>query len=629
VPRHRVSARLAAVAIGVSALAACTTPVHSDPANAPNAVVSSLDRIRDKQARLGGPDACLEDAYCAAGLTRAYGVQFGSGTIAFATPGATVGALAAGAVDIGALPATAVEVSDPRVTVLRDDLRMQPADNVVPIVAARSSSPALADAVDAVSATLDAAGLQAIDQVVAGGSAPEVAASDWLTHHPALDPVGPPAGTPALVVGARPDAESTALADLYAGALTRMGWAATVAPVANRWQELQALEAGQVGLVPDLTADLLQVVSGYTGDASSNQFRNLALLRSALADLGLLAYEPAPATTGDAFVVASPVASSLGLTTLSDLARASGAHPVAAPPPPPLTKAELAADTEGPARPVRPTLGVGSAGAPVESVQARLTALGYAATATGTYDEATRRAVEAFQADAGLVTTGAVDPATARVLASSKAPRSSGHLAPFPGDVNSVRPPSANSTVYLLFADAPSSDTVAIINALAQVGGQATFFAEESAVASEPETLRQIRAAGDAVGITAWPHNSASPIAADALTRTISATQVAVSSVDGVTPTCLLPPYGSSDPASRARATSLGVHVVLWDVDPQDWRLPGAAAIAHDVIDAVRPGSLVLLHDDGAEGGQTVAALAQVLQTLRRIGYTFSAVPGC
>jgi peptidoglycan/xylan/chitin deacetylase (PgdA/CDA1 family)/glycine betaine/choline ABC-type transport system substrate-binding protein len=622
-------ARLVAVGVAACAVAACTTPVRPDPANVPNAVVSSLDRIRDAQARFGGPAACLEDAYCAAGLSRAYGVQFASGTISFATPAATVGAIAAGAVDIGALPATAVETSDPRITVLRDDLRMQPANNVVPVVSGHAASAALAEAVDDVSATLDDAGLQAIDQAVAGGSAPELAASDWLTHHPALDAVPPPPGTAGVVVGARPDPQGTALADLYAGALARTGWPVTVTPVANRMQELQALAQGTVGLVPDLTADLLQVVTGYTGEASADQFHNLVLLRAALADLGVLAYEPAPATADDVFVVSAGVASSLRLATLSDLARAGGAHPLPAPAPPPLTKVQLAADTEGPARPVRPTLGVGAAGAQVDAVQARLTALGYAAPATGAFDEATRRAVQAFQADAGLLTTGAVDPATARALGGARPPHASGRPAPLPGDVNSVRPPAANKAVYLLFAGAPSSDTVAIINALAQVGGQATFFADEGAVAAEPETLRQVRAAGDGVGITAWPHNSASPVAADVLTRTLSSTQVAVSSVDGVTPTCLLPPYGSSDPASRARAASLGLHVVLWDVDPQDWRLPGAAVIAHDVISSVRPGSLVLLHDDGEEGGQTVAALGQVLRTLHRSGYTFAAVPGC
>src|SRR5579862_716329 len=163
----------------MAALAACTTPVHSDPANAPNALVSSLDRIRDAQARLGGPAACLEDAYCVPGLSRTYGIQLGSGAIAFDTPAATVGALAAGAIDVGVLPANAVEASDPRVTVLRDDRAMQPADNVVPVVSGRASTPTLAEAVDSVSATLDDAGLETIDQAVAGGSAPELAVTDW------------------------------------------------------------------------------------------------------------------------------------------------------------------------------------------------------------------------------------------------------------------------------------------------------------------------------------------------------------------------------------------------------------------------------------------------------------------
>ncbi len=615
-------------------VAACTTPVHRDPANAPNALVSSLDRIRDAQARLGGPGSCLEDAYCAAGLTRAYGIQLGSGTIAFGTPAATVSAIAAGAIDIGALPGSAVEVSDPRVTVLRDDKGMQPVDNVVPVVSGRVATSTLADAVDGVSATLDNAGLQAIDQALTAGSAPDLVATDWLAHHLVVDPVAPPPGAPEVVIGARPDAESTALADIYAGALAHMGWATSTQSLVSRWQELQALEQGAVGLVPDLTADLLQVLTGYTGVASSNQVENLVLLRAALADLGLLAYAPAPATSGEAFVVSSAVASALKLSTLSDLARAGGGHPTGPPPPPTLTEAELAADTEGPARAPRPTLGVGSHGTQVAAVQTRLAALGYGVTRSGTFDEGTRRAVAAFQADAGLITTGAVDPATARALNAARAPRSSGRPVPLPGDVNSVRPPAVVNgapygTVYLLFSGAPSSDTAAIINELAQFGAKATFFGEESAVASQPETLREVLAAGDAVGITAWPHNGTSPVAGDALARTLSATQVAVSSVDGVTPTCYLPPYGSSDPGSRARATSLGLHVVLYDLDPQDWRLPGATTLAGEVIDWAHPGSLVLLHDDGGERGETLAALRQVLQTLTRLGYNFASVPGC
>jgi peptidoglycan/xylan/chitin deacetylase (PgdA/CDA1 family) len=101
-----------------------------------------------------------------------------------------------------------------------------------------------------------------------------------------------------------------------------------------------------------------------------------------------------------------------------------------------------------------------------------------------------------------------------------------------------------------------------------------------------------------------------------------------VSSVDGVTPTCLLAPYGSSDAASRARATSLGLRVVLWDLDPQDWRRPGPDAIASDLLLSARPGATVLLHD-GGDGGETVTALGRVLPELMRLGYNFAAIPGC
>ncbi|HWW44669.1 MAG TPA: polysaccharide deacetylase family protein, partial [Acidimicrobiia bacterium] len=641
--RHRKSiARTPVVALSVVAFAAasCTTPsTRTDPPNAPNAVVSSLDRLRDSQTRLGGPPSCLEDVWCAAGLTRVYGLQLGSGTIAFDTPAATVGALTAGAIDIAALPESAVETADPGVAVLRDDRAVQPADNVVPVVSGKLAAavgPSLARAVDALSATLDDAGLNGIERALAGGSPSELAAADWLNHHPVLSPTPPPAGAPHIVVGARPDPTGTTLAYIYAGALVRDGWSASVRPVASRLEELAGLERGQLGLTPDFTAELLQVISGYQGTASPDQFRNLVLLRSGLADLGIVAYEPAPAKHSTVFAVSRAVASTWSLATLSDLARVSGSHPPFATPPAPLTRAERATDNEGPLHSLPVTLGVGSSGPAVETVQTRLIALGYTnVTATGAFDEATRRAVAALQADVGLITDGAVDPATARALRAAKpGVHAAGRPAPAPGDPNTLRPPSevggsAPRAIYLMFADGPSDYTAEITSVLARFGAKATFFAENGAVASEPETLREVMAAGDAVGISMWPHNAVSAIAQDALARTASATQIAVSSVDGVTPTCVLAPYGSTDAASRQRAASLGLRVALWDLDPQDWRLPGAAAIASDVINSARPGSMVLLHDGGGDRTQTVAALNEIVATLTQLGYTFAAIPGC
>ena len=145
-------------------------------------------RIRDGQARLGGSSACLQSAYCAAGCHPVYGINLGSGGIELETPEAIVEALSAGAIDVGALPSTAVEAADPRITILTDDRGLQPADNIIPVgpsgALVSTGGPALTAAVDLVSATLDQAGLDAVEQALAGGAPPDLAAQAWLQGHP-------------------------------------------------------------------------------------------------------------------------------------------------------------------------------------------------------------------------------------------------------------------------------------------------------------------------------------------------------------------------------------------------------------------------------------------------------------
>jgi peptidoglycan-N-acetylglucosamine deacetylase len=630
--------RLGRLILPVAVLAACTgSPVKPDPANAPNSVVASLDRIRQGQTRLGGPTSCLDGEYCAAGLSRVYGINLGAGGLGIDTSSAVAEALAAGAIDVGALPAGSVETADARLEVLRDDRLLQPADNVIPVAGPAIGAVAgpLATAVDRISAALDQDSLTTLQRALAAGLSPEVAARAWLTRTTGLGLAGPPPGAPAVVIGARPDATSQALSELYAGALDRAGWAATIVPVGDRRAEVDALAAGALGLAPDTTSDLLEALVGFTGTATWDAQRDVVLLRAALADLGLVAFEPAPASPGVVFAVARAVASALGLSTLSDLARVSGAPPVAPVAPPPLTPADVASDTEGPLPPAPPTLGIGSAGTAVAMVQARLVQLGYlhgAASATGAFDEPTRRAVAAFQADQGLLADGAVDLATLRALLAAR-PGARTSAPPLPGDPDSVRlPPTVTggpSVLYLVFAGGPTAVTSQVLDVLDRHGATATFFVDADAVAANPDTLRRIQAAGDAVGVTTGPHNTASAVAEDVLFRTVASGQEAVAAVDGRTPSCLLPPYGATTPAVRARASQLGLHTVLWDVDPQDWRRPGAAAISADVADSIHPGSVILLHDGGWDRSQTVTALDALLSRLGSLGYRFAAIPGC
>lgn len=63
-----------------------------------------------------------------------------------------------------------------------------------------------------------------------------------------------------------------------------------------------------------------------------------------------------------------------------------------------------------------------------------------------------------------------------------------------------------------------------------------------------------------------------------------------------------------------------GYRCALGSVYPFDPQIPSAWFAAEYVLRNVRPGSIIVLHDNGARGERTVAALATILPELRRRG---------
>ena len=65
---------------------------------------------------------------------------------------------------------------------------------------------------------------------------------------------------------------------------------------------------------------------------------------------------------------------------------------------------------------------------------------------------------------------------------------------------------------------------------------------------------------------------------------------------------------------------------VTWDVIPRDWKDPPPDVIAQRVLDDVKPGSIILLHDgynttQGADRSATLNALPAIIEGLRARGY--------
>jgi peptidoglycan/xylan/chitin deacetylase (PgdA/CDA1 family) len=213
-------------------------------------------------------------------------------------------------------------------------------------------------------------------------------------------------------------------------------------------------------------------------------------------------------------------------------------------------------------------------------------------------------------------------PGTDRISGST-APRLAGCKASGPSFVLSGA--RAERRVALTFDDGPSPYTQRILSILRDEGVHATFFLIGQQVRPYAERVRQELEEGHMVGNHTWSHANVSGGGGFARSQ-IERTQGAIHEVSGFTPCLFRAPGGAVGGGLFGVARALGTLTIQWDVDPQDWRTPGAGAIYSRVVGAARPGSIVLMHDGGGYRGQTVAALPEIIHTLRDRGYRFTTV---
>jgi peptidoglycan/xylan/chitin deacetylase (PgdA/CDA1 family) len=154
----------------------------------------------------------------------------------------------------------------------------------------------------------------------------------------------------------------------------------------------------------------------------------------------------------------------------------------------------------------------------------------------------------------------------------------------------------------------------------------ATFFLIGRQVRDGAHWSRRALRDGDIVGNHTWDHGNVSgggAYAADEMARTSHA----IHHYLGFDTCMFRAPFNAYSGAQVAEAWRQGMKTVQYDVDPDDWQTPGADAIYSRVIGAVRPGSIVLLHDGGGDRSDTVAALPRIIDRLRAHHYSFATVP--
>jgi peptidoglycan/xylan/chitin deacetylase (PgdA/CDA1 family) len=185
--------------------------------------------------------------------------------------------------------------------------------------------------------------------------------------------------------------------------------------------------------------------------------------------------------------------------------------------------------------------------------------------------------------------------------------------------------------VALTFDDGPwPHATVKIVSILQRYHVPATFFEVGYLVQRYPGIVRRVARAGFPIGNHSYDHPVAPALAAlpePKIAHEISGASDALSAV-GVHPSLFRPPGGSYDDFVVQEARRQGLRVVLWSVDPKDWRSGVTAKqITRSILKHVEAGSIVLLHDGGGDAAHTIEALPGIIRGIRRKGLGFTVVP--
>jgi peptidoglycan-N-acetylglucosamine deacetylase len=200
------------------------------------------------------------------------------------------------------------------------------------------------------------------------------------------------------------------------------------------------------------------------------------------------------------------------------------------------------------------------------------------------------------------------------------------------------RNPGAGRKLCLTYDDGPNpAYTPRLLEILERYNAHATFFSIGQWAEREPGLLREMHAAGHAVGNHTYTHPTMPLISAasvvDELKRcrgAVEAAGIQFSTVDGEM--LMRPPYGRRRPGTLRTMRSQGYVPVTWSITCYDWRRTATESKVARRAAKAGEGDVILLHDGcnlepAADRSHSVAATEDTLAKYSAQGYEFVTIP--
>jgi peptidoglycan/xylan/chitin deacetylase (PgdA/CDA1 family) len=181
--------------------------------------------------------------------------------------------------------------------------------------------------------------------------------------------------------------------------------------------------------------------------------------------------------------------------------------------------------------------------------------------------------------------------------------------------------PSETKYVALTFDDGPHrSNTERLLDGLLERGTSATFFLVGEQIAGNEALIQRMAREGHQIGNHTWSHRGLQELDEEAFQAEIRRTEDALDAVLEQRQYWLRPPYGQ---ISGAQLKQLDMSLAKWSVDPRDWESRNREKVVQAVLETVKPGSIILLHDIHSS---SVEAALELVDRLTAQGYVFVTV---
>lgn len=140
--------------------------------------------------------------------------------------------------------------------------------------------------------------------------------------------------------------------------------------------------------------------------------------------------------------------------------------------------------------------------------------------------------------------------------------------------------------------------TIEILDTLDKYKVKTTFFLVKFWVKNFPNRVEEIHKRGHEIGNHSATHPNMSQLTPKQIAEELNSTGDEITKITKEKPVLFRPPFGDYNDTLIREAKENGYYTIQWDVDSIDWKELGTQSVVDRVTRNVKPGSIVLFHNN-------------------------------